>query len=67
MTRLIGACVMACVSAACAQTSWPQPPAVDAAAYQKEYDAWLAEEQHVGDILAIVGIWPLAEGDTPFG
>jgi hypothetical protein len=53
--------------AACGRDSWPQPPAVDAATYQKEYTAWHDEQQHVGDLLAIVGIWPLPEGETPFG
>jgi uncharacterized protein len=59
--------VLACASVACARNSWPEPPAVDAATYQKQYAEWHDEQQHVGDILAIVGIWPLAEGDTPFG
>jgi uncharacterized protein len=53
--------------AACSRQSWPQPPAVDAATYQKQYAAWYDEQQHVGDILAIVGIWPIPEGATPFG
>jgi uncharacterized protein len=53
--------------AACARDRWPAPPAVDAAAYQKQYTAWHDEQQQVGDILAIVGIWPLPEGETPFG
>jgi uncharacterized protein len=53
--------------AACGRDSWPQPPAVDAATYQKEYTAWHDEQQHVGDIIAIVGIWRLPEGETPFG
>jgi hypothetical protein len=59
--------VSVCALAACGRGSWPDPPRIDAAAYQKEYDAWLGDQQHVGDILAIVGIWPLPEGDTPFG
>jgi uncharacterized protein (DUF1684 family) len=52
---------------ACGRGSWPQPPAVDPATYQKQYAEWHDEQQQVGDLLAIVGIWPLPEGDTPFG
>lgn len=55
------------VFTACGHDSWPEPPAIDASVYQKEYDGWLREQQHVGDILAIVGIWPLAEGETALG
>jgi uncharacterized protein (DUF1684 family) len=52
----------------CARQSWPEPPAVDAAIYQKEHEAWRQQQQEgVGSTLAIVGIWPLAEGDNPFG
>ena len=52
----------------CAREQWPAPPAVDAAAYQKEHAAW-REEQRAGlaGVLPITGIWPLAEGETPFG
>ena len=54
--------------ASCARESWPEPPAVDPAAYQKEYDTWRQQQQEgVGNTLAIVGIWPLAEGDNAFG
>jgi uncharacterized protein len=53
--------------AACSRGAWPQPPAVDAATYQKQYAQWHDEQQQVGDILAIVGIWALPEGETPFG
>jgi uncharacterized protein (DUF1684 family) len=56
------------VSAACARDSWPEPPAVDPAAYQKEYAAWRAERQEtIASTLPIVGIWTLPEGETPFG
>jgi uncharacterized protein len=59
--------LLASTFTACGRDSWPEPPAIDASAYQKEYDGWLREQQQVGDILAIVGIWPLAEGDTALG
>jgi len=67
MRRLAGALACTCLLAGCARETWPQAPAVDAAAYQKQYAAWYDEQQHVGDILAIVGIWPIPEGETPFG
>lgn len=60
--------LLLCLVAACARDSWPQPPAVDAATYQREYAKWREEQQTgIGEILAIVGIWPLAQGDTAFG
>ena len=65
--RIFGILVFACALTACARQSWPAPPAVDAATYQKQYAEWHDEQQHIGDILAIVGIWPLPEGETPFG
>ena len=60
--------VFICTTTACARQSWPEPPAVDPAAYQKEYDTWRQEQnQWIGSVIAIVGIWPLAEGETAFG
>ncbi|HEY7185067.1 MAG TPA: DUF1684 domain-containing protein [Vicinamibacterales bacterium] len=67
MTRLACALALSCLLAACGRGAWPQPPAVDAATYQKQYAEWHDEQQHVGDILAIVGVWSLPEGETPFG
>lgn len=67
MTRLACALALTCLVTACARDAWPPPPAIDPAAYQKTYAEWHDEQQHVGDILAIVGIWPLPEGETPFG
>lgn len=47
---------------------WPDPPAVDQVRYQQQYDAWLEEHrQGLSAVLPIVGIWPLKEGETPFG
>jgi len=68
MTRIRGLTpILLCLVAACARNAWPPPPAVDPSAYQKEYDDWRSEQQQIGDILATVGIWPLPEGETPFG
>jgi uncharacterized protein (DUF1684 family) len=51
----------------CARDSWPDPPAVEQAQYQKDYDAWREDQRASLQALAIVGIWPLKEGETPFG
>jgi uncharacterized protein (DUF1684 family) len=56
------------VAAGCARERWPAPPPVDAVNYQKGHDAWRAEHRAgLSQVLPIVGIWPLAEGDTAFG
>src|SRR6185295_17033615 len=48
--------------------TWPNPPAVDQAQYQKEYEHWRAEQQETArDASKIVGVWPLENGDTAFG
>ena len=53
---------------ACARDPWPAPLAVDKTTYETEHTAWLDQEQSsVGEILPIVGIWPLEEGETAFG
>ena len=52
----------------CARDSWPDPPAVDQAAYQKEYESWREDQrQGLAQVLPIVGIWTVREGETPFG
>ena len=67
-SRLASLLLFICTTTACARQSWPEPPAVDPAAYQKEYDTWRQQQQEgVASILAIVGIWPLTEGDNRFG
>lgn len=52
----------------CARDTWPDPPAVDQVAYQKQYDSWRDEQrQGLSQVLPIVGIWTVNEGETPFG
>jgi uncharacterized protein (DUF1684 family) len=62
------AVVLAAVLAGCAGERWPDPPAVDAATYQKDHLAW-QDEQRAGlsYVLPITGIWPLPDGETAFG
>lgn len=54
--------------AGCSRESWPEPPAVEPAEYQKQHASWRAEQhQMLSSVLPILGIWPLEEGDTAFG
>jgi uncharacterized protein (DUF1684 family) len=60
--------VLVALIAGCARDRWPEPSALDPAEYQKAYAAWRADRQEtIAFSLPIVGIWPLAEGDTAFG
>src|SRR6185503_16065341 len=59
---LLGLCV------GCARQQWPEPPAIDRAQYQQQYETWLAEQQDAArESSIIVGIWPLSQGETAFG
>jgi uncharacterized protein len=65
--RVVCALGLAVAAVACSER-WPDPPAVDAAKYQQEYEAWREEEVGTAAYaLPLVGIWPLQEGDTAFG
>ena len=68
---LIGrACVLAIVAtvAACAAEPWPDPPAMDEAAYRSAYEAWRSGQQQTAEYaIRIAGIWPLPDGETAFG
>jgi uncharacterized protein len=67
MKQAIGL-VLICLCVGCARQQWPEPPAVDQAQYQKQYETWLGEQQNVArESSIIVGIWPLPEGETAFG
>jgi uncharacterized protein (DUF1684 family) len=60
--------VLVCLGAGCARQQWPAPPAVDQAQYHKQYDTWLNDQQTTArESSIIVGIWPLDDGETPFG
>jgi uncharacterized protein len=67
MKHAIGVIVI-CVSIGCSRQQWPEPPAVDQAEYQRQYQTWVGEQQDVArESSIIVGIWPLLEGETAFG
>jgi hypothetical protein len=52
----------------CARDKWPDPPPIDQAQHQKDFDAWREEHrQGLSYTLPIIGIWTLQEGETPFG
>ena len=52
----------------CTRDTWPDPPAIDRAQYQKEHDEWREEHrQNLSQVLPIVGIWTVSEGETAFG
>jgi uncharacterized protein (DUF1684 family) len=52
----------------CGRETWPDPPKVDQAKYAADHKAWQQMQQGlVSDVLSIVGVWPLQEGETLFG
>ena len=60
--------VLVVAAAGCGREQWPSPPPVDAARYQKDHATWLAGERaYLSEVLPIIGIWPLADGETSFG
>jgi uncharacterized protein len=66
--KLAAAAMLAVVAVGCARNDWPAPPAVDRPQYEKAYQEWRDSQQEAArESTKIVGIWPLAEGDTPFG
>ena len=66
--RLVVCAALATALAGCAAEGWPEPPAVDQSQYQKSYQVWLDEQQQTArEATKEVGIWPLQEGETPFG
>jgi uncharacterized protein (DUF1684 family) len=66
----IPALVLLCfvVAPGCGRNSWPEPPPVDQAKYQREYAELTKEQRDTAEYaLSLVGVWPLPDGDTPFG
>jgi uncharacterized protein len=52
----------------CGREPWPVPSAVEQTKYEADHRAWRENQRGlVSDVLSIVGVWPLPEGDTPFG
>lgn len=68
MRRSFFALVIGALIAACGSERWPSPPVVEQTKYQEDYRAWReAQQSLVSDVLSIVGVWPLEQGETPFG
>jgi uncharacterized protein (DUF1684 family) len=66
--RLACGVVLAGALVGCARERWPDPPAIDQSQYQKEYEEWRNEQRETAAYaLRLIGIWPLDEGETPFG
>ncbi|HLG55290.1 MAG TPA: DUF1684 domain-containing protein [Vicinamibacterales bacterium] len=60
--------VLVSALAGCGRSQWPEPPPVDQAQYQKTYAEWRDGQQETAAYaIRILGIWPLQDGDTPFG
>jgi uncharacterized protein (DUF1684 family) len=63
-----GLTVVLAALAGCTRSTWPDPPAIDQAQYQKEYEQWRAGQQETArNASKILGGWPLENGDTAFG
>jgi uncharacterized protein (DUF1684 family) len=68
--RLLPAAGLMILLAGCAadEASWPAPPPVDEAAYKAEHEEWRkARQAAIVSAVQIIGLWPLAPGETPFG
>jgi uncharacterized protein len=60
--------LVAALAVGCGRESWPSPPPVDQVKYEADHRAWRESQRALlSDVLAIVGIWPLQEGETAFG
>ena len=68
MRRSFFGIVIAALVVACGSERWPSPPVVEQTKYEADYRAWRETQQGlISDVLSIVGVWPLAEGETAFG
>ena len=66
--RCSTAASLVAISTACAGGEWREPPPIAAAAYEQEMHDWRAERRAVLEYaVKLVGVWPLDQGDTPFG
>lgn len=60
--------IVTALLAGCAREPWPNPPVVEQTKYEADHRAWRETQQElVSDVLSIVGVWPLPEGETAFG
>lgn len=67
MTRVGAALAVTVIVAACGQP-WPEPPAIDDERYRVEYEMWRQQRQQTAEYaLRVAGIWPVPQGEMPFG
>ena len=60
--------VLAVVLIGCGGDRWPDPPPLDRASYEAQYQQWLEQRRAVAAAAArLIGVWPLPEGETSFG
>jgi uncharacterized protein len=60
--------IVVALAIGCAREPWPNPPAVEQTKYEADYRAWRENQRGLlSDVLSIVGVWPLQEGETAFG
>ena len=60
--------IAAVLAAGCGRATWPDAPVVEQTKYEADHRAWREAQQGLAsDALSIVGVWPLAEGETAFG
>jgi hypothetical protein len=60
--------VLAGVLYGCGGDRWPDPPPLERASYEARYQQWLEQRRAVAaEAARLIGVWPLPEGETPFG
>jgi uncharacterized protein (DUF1684 family) len=60
--------IVVALALGCTREPWPNPPAVAKANYEADHRAWREDQRGLlSDVLSIVGVWPLPDGDTAFG
>jgi hypothetical protein len=60
--------VLAGLAFGCGGDRWPDPPPLDRASYQAQYQEWLDQRRAVAaEAIRLIGVWLLPEGETPFG
>ena len=70
--RRVGSLAMASaltvLALGCGREPWPDPPQIDAIAYQAEHDEWRASRQEaVSHAVQIIGLWPIQGEALAFG